>query len=55
MEPLLATASEAALGVHLETTNPANLALYRHLGFDTTGHVRLSGDGPQLWAMWREP
>ena len=55
VEPVLAAASEAALGVHLETTNPANLGFYRHLGFDTAGHVRLTGDGPQLWAMWREP
>jgi ribosomal protein S18 acetylase RimI-like enzyme len=53
LEPGFAASDTAGLGVHLETTNPANLAFYRSLGFDVTGETDLGAGGPRLWAMWR--
>ena len=39
--------------MHLETTNPDNLAFYRSLGFAVTGHLRFDFGGPELWGLWR--
>lgn len=55
VEPGLRRAEQAGLGVHLETTNPDNLAFYRRLGFEVSGEARLTTDGPTMWAMWRAP
>lgn len=38
--------------VHLETTNPRNVAFYERAGFAESGRRQL-GDGPVLRAMWR--
>ncbi len=48
-------AAGAALPVHLETTNPVNVAWYERLGFEVVGDTRLGEDGPELWAMTRAP
>lgn len=48
-------AARHGVGVHLETTNPANLVFYRAHGFDVTETFRLVPDGPELWAMYRPP
>jgi ribosomal protein S18 acetylase RimI-like enzyme len=49
----LDAATSAALGVHLETTNPTTLAFYRSLGFDVSHEFTLEPDGPPAWTMWR--
>ncbi|MFD3705326.1 GNAT family N-acetyltransferase [Nocardia sp. NPDC058658] len=41
--------------VHLETTNPSNLAFYERLGFDTTAVIDLPGGGPRRWLMRQVP
>lgn len=42
-----------ALGVpvYLETSSESNVALYRRLGFEVIGQVRVAQDGPFVWAM----
>lgn len=49
----IAEAEQHGLGVHLETTNPANIAYYQAHGFGTTASLTLPPDGPELWAMFR--
>lgn len=51
LDPLLASADERALPVHLETTNPANVALYQRFGFAVSDE--LTGAHPPAWVMRR--
>ncbi|MBT2511117.1 GNAT family N-acetyltransferase [Streptomyces sp. ISL-98] len=51
----LATADAAGLPAYLESSKPSNLPFYEHFGFTVREELRLPGDGPALWAMWREP
>jgi len=53
--PGMAAADAEGVGVHLETTNPANLDFYRSLGFEVSHEIRLEPGGPELWAMWKAP
>lgn len=39
----------------LESSNPANTPRYERLGFSICGEFELSGDGPNVAQMWREP
>ncbi|MBI1198873.1 MAG: GNAT family N-acetyltransferase [Phenylobacterium sp.] len=39
----------------LETGNERTLSLYRSHGFEVIDQYRPRGDGPQMWALWREP
>jgi GNAT superfamily N-acetyltransferase len=55
VERLFATADAAGLGVHLETTNPANHAFYRSIGFEHTAEVTVASGALHMWAMWRAP
>lgn len=38
----------------LESSNEANVPLYRRHGFELVEEYRASPDAPPLWAMWRE-
>jgi ribosomal protein S18 acetylase RimI-like enzyme len=40
---------------YLEASTPRNRALYLRHGFEDAGELRLPGDGPRMWPMWREP
>lgn len=51
----LAKADAAGLPAYLESTKPSNLPFYEHFGFTVREELLLPGDGPVLWAMWREP
>ncbi|MET9968935.1 GNAT family N-acetyltransferase [Streptomyces sp. NPDC006356] len=51
----LAKADAAGLPAYLESSKPSNLPFYEHFGFAVREELRLPGDGPVLWAMWREP
>jgi ribosomal protein S18 acetylase RimI-like enzyme len=53
IQPGLAAAEAAGLGVELESTNPENLSFYRSLGFAVTRELVIEPDGPPAWAMWR--
>jgi len=39
----------------LESSNPANTPRYERLGFSACGEFELSGDGPKVTQMWRDP
>ncbi|MGP4085192.1 GNAT family N-acetyltransferase [Streptomyces sp. KR55] len=51
----LARADAAGLPAYLESSKPSNLPFYEHFGFTVREELRLPGDGPVLWAMWRQP
>ena len=40
---------------YLESSNPANVALYARHGFAPCGVIEIPGGGPQIVTMWREP
>jgi ribosomal protein S18 acetylase RimI-like enzyme len=44
-----------AMPAYLESSNPANVALYARHGFAPCGVVEIPGGGPQIVTMWREP
>jgi len=50
----LAVCDAAGLPAALETATESNLAIYAALGFTVTDSFKLA-EGPQFWAMWREP
>jgi hypothetical protein len=31
------------------------VGFYARFGFRVTGEVRMPGDGPSVWLMWRDP
>ncbi len=55
LAPGLATADRQGVGSFLETSSVSNLDFYSTFGFEVIGHTRLEGDGPDVWAMYREP
>lgn len=40
---------------YLESSNPANLPLYRRLGFEPAGSLVLPAGAPAVATMWRRP
>jgi ribosomal protein S18 acetylase RimI-like enzyme len=40
---------------YLETSTEANVAWYRHHGFEVREQVHPASAGPPVWTMWREP
>jgi ribosomal protein S18 acetylase RimI-like enzyme len=40
---------------YLETSTEANVAWYRHHGFEVQNEVNPARTGPPVWTMWREP
>lgn len=40
---------------YLESSNPANVPYYQRFGFEVTAELELPDDGPNMWAMWRQP
>lgn len=49
----LSWARRDGLGVYLETETEANVAYYRHLGFDVRTEWTVGNGGPRMWGMWR--
>ena len=54
MAHTLAQADAARKPAYLEATSPRSRALYERFGFEVMNELH-PGDGPPLWAMWREP
>jgi GNAT superfamily N-acetyltransferase len=51
----VASCDEHGLPMYLETGTPANVAYYRHLGFEIRTEFDVATDGPHLWGMIRHP
>lgn len=51
----LAKVDAAGLPAYLESSNEANVPLYRRYGFEVMREFRARADAPPAWAMWREP
>ena len=51
----LAKVDAAGLPAYLESSNEANVPLYRRYGFEVMTEFRARPDAPPAWAMWREP
>ena len=55
LTPMLARCDRLGLPAYLESSNPANLGLYRRLGFSPTGELTLGDGQVTLTFMWRPP
>ena len=51
----LAKVDAQGLPAYLESSNAANVPLYRRYGFEVMREFRARPDAPPAWAMWREP
>jgi ribosomal protein S18 acetylase RimI-like enzyme len=55
MRPVLDHCDAEGLPCYLESSKERNVPFYRRRGFEVVQEVRLPGDGPLIWTMWREP
>ena len=55
MRPVLDHCDAEGIPCYLESSKERNVPFYRRHGFEVVEEVPLSGDGPMLWTMWREP
>jgi ribosomal protein S18 acetylase RimI-like enzyme len=55
MQPVLERCDRERVPAFLETAQERNLPLYRSRGFQELSRARLSGGGPMMYFMWREP
>ena len=53
--PVLHGADHDGVCAFLETSSASNVAFYAKLRFEVAGHLRISGGGPDVWAMLRRP
>jgi hypothetical protein len=53
IEPVLSRADETGMPCYLETISANRLAFFQDCGFQITGAGRISGGGPNFWAMSR--
>jgi hypothetical protein len=53
VEPVLLRADSKGIPCYLQTFSEENLAFYRNYGFKVTGAGRISGGGPNFWALTR--
>lgn len=51
----LSRIDQVQVPAYLESSNPANLARYRSVGFRTVGQFAVPDGGPVVTTMWREP
>jgi GNAT superfamily N-acetyltransferase len=51
----LSRCDDTRFPAYLESSKEENVPYYERFGFRVTGEVRLPGDGPRVWPMWRNP
>jgi GNAT superfamily N-acetyltransferase len=55
MRSRLARCDAEELPAYLESSKESNVPFYERHGFKVTREVAISGGGPRLWLMWRDP
>lgn len=55
LRPGLELCDREGLPAYLESSKESNVGFYSRFGFRVTGEVRMPGDGPAVWLMWRDP
>ena len=55
LRPGLELCDREGLPAYLESSKARNVEFYGRFGFRVTGEVRMPGDGPTVWLMWRDP
>jgi ribosomal protein S18 acetylase RimI-like enzyme len=55
LRPVLGRCEDEGLGAYLEASSSGNRALYERHGFEVTDELKVTGDAPPWWCMWREP
>jgi ribosomal protein S18 acetylase RimI-like enzyme len=55
LRTVLKRADGEGVATYLEASCERNLRLYRRHDFEVIEEVRLLGNGPTIWRMWREP
>ena len=55
MRSRLARCDAEGLPAYLESSKESNVPFYERHGFKVTREVAISGGGPRLWLMWRDP
>jgi ribosomal protein S18 acetylase RimI-like enzyme len=53
--PGLELCDREGLPAYLESSKESNVGFYARFGFRVIGEVRMPGDGPTVWLMWRDP
>ena len=53
LDEVLTRADQASAPAYLESSNERNLTLYQRHGFEIVEEIRLLGEGPSVWRMWR--
>lgn len=53
--PVLERCDAEGIGAYLESSNVANVPLYRRFGFVETDEVALAEGAPAIYPMWRDP
>jgi ribosomal protein S18 acetylase RimI-like enzyme len=55
LAPGLELCDREGLPAYLESSKESNVRFYSRFGFRVTEEVRMPGDGPKVWLMWRDP
>ncbi|MCA1841709.1 MAG: GNAT family N-acetyltransferase [Actinobacteria bacterium] len=55
MHPVLSRCDRESIPAYLEASTPRSRALYERHGFELIEEMKLPGNGPPSWRMWREP
>ncbi len=55
LEPILNRCDAEGTPAYLESTKERNVAFYERHGWRVIETIDLTGGGPRLWAMWRDP
>jgi ribosomal protein S18 acetylase RimI-like enzyme len=55
LRPGLELCDREGLPAYLESSKESNVGFYARFGFRVTDEVRMPGDGPTVWLMWRDP
>jgi ribosomal protein S18 acetylase RimI-like enzyme len=55
LRPGLELCDREGLPAYLESSKESNIAFYARFGFRVTEEVRMPGQGPAVWLMWRDP